>query len=113
MEVADDLFSWNAFTLNLYSAELDTIEPILNIDTDREGKRFEIPLTSLGHQPSGRARRIVRHGAELILREEPLILPEDALPIGERSRSSASLMLAPIRNRTKVIGILSVQEEGG
>ena len=29
----------------------------------------------------------------------------DSIPIGDVARPSASLMLAPIRNRTKVIGI--------
>ena len=36
-------------------------------------------------------------------------MPDDVVPIGETSRPSASLMLVPIRNRTKVIGILSIQ----
>jgi PAS domain S-box-containing protein len=107
--VADDLFKWDAFTLDLYSAELGRISPILNVDTDRNGQRFEIPVTGESREPSGMARRIVAQGAELILREEPVVMPEDVLPIGDTSRPSASLMLAPIRNRTKVIGILSIQ----
>src|ERR1035437_10313432 len=41
--------------------------------------------------------------------QEPVIMPEDVVPIGDTSRPSASLMLTPIRNRTKVIGILSIQ----
>ena len=36
-------------------------------------------------------------------------MPDDAIAIGDTSRPSASLMLAPIRNRTKVIGLLSIQ----
>ena len=36
-------------------------------------------------------------------------MPADVVPIGDTSRPSASLMLVPIRNRTKVIGILSIQ----
>jgi len=53
-------------------------------------------------------RRIIEHGAELILREEPVAMAGDSIPIGDVSRPSATLMLAPIRNRTKVIGILSI-----
>src|SRR5205823_6394666 len=83
--------------------------PILNVDTDREGARIEIPVAALGRGPSGMARKVAEQGAELILREEPLLFPDNAVPIGDTSRPSASLMLAPIRNRTKVIGILSVQ----
>ena len=55
------------------------------------------------------ARRIIEQGAELMLREEPLAMPADVVPMGDKSRPSASLMLVPIRNRTKVIGILSIQ----
>jgi len=55
------------------------------------------------------ARRVVTKGAELILREEPFVIPEDVSPIGDPARPSASLMLVPIRNRTQVIGLLSIQ----
>ena len=107
--VADDLFHWNTFTLDLYSSEHDLVYPILNVDTDREGARFEIPVTALGREPSQRARNVAEQGAKLILRDEPVSMPDNVVPIGDTSRPSASLMLAPIRNRTKVIGILSVQ----
>jgi PAS domain S-box-containing protein len=106
---AGDLFNWDAFTLDLYSDELDRIYPILTVDTDDEGRRFEIPLDALGEAPSPMARRIINQGAELILREEPIRMPSDTIPIGNTKRPSASLMLAPIRNGTKVIGILSIQ----
>jgi PAS domain S-box-containing protein len=107
--VADDLFSLDAFTLDLYVQETDQVNPILNVDTDRSGKRFDIPVTELARTPSQMARRIIERGAELILREEPVTLPGDSVPIGDTSRPSASLLLVPIRNRTKVIGILSIQ----
>jgi len=107
--VADELFSWDAFTLDLYSAEQERVYPILNVDTNLEGIKFEIPSPNRGREPSRMARRIVEGGAELILREPPLVMPDDVLPIGDTARPSASLMLAPVRNRTKVIGILSIQ----
>jgi two-component system, cell cycle sensor histidine kinase and response regulator CckA len=110
--VADDLFHWNAFTLDLYSSERDTIHPILNVDTNREAQRFEIPLAKQDRRPSPMARRVIERGAELILREEPLTVSNDSVLIGDTSRLSASLLLAPIRNRTKVIGILSIQSYG-
>ena len=107
--VADDLFRWDAFTLDLYSGEHQRIHPTLNVDTDRAGRRFEIPAGNESREPSGMARRVVERGAELLLREEPLVMPGDSIPIGDTSRPSASLMLAPIRSRTRVIGILSIQ----
>lgn len=107
-QIADDLFRWDVFTLDLYSAERDEIQPILNIDLI-DGKRTEMPRTALTLKPSGMARRIVRNGPELILREEPLRMPPDVNPLGDKSRPSASLMLVPIRNREVVIGLLSIQ----
>jgi PAS domain S-box-containing protein len=107
--VADELFDWDVFTLDLYSADEDRIYPVLTVDTDRSGQQFDIPVAGRVLEPSGRARRIIEHGAELILREEPITMPAEVVPIGDTSRPSASLMLVPFRNRTKVIGILSVQ----
>jgi PAS domain S-box-containing protein len=107
--VADDLFDWDAFTLDLYSAETRRVHPILNADKDAEGQRFDIPLSGQFHELSGMAKRVIEQGAELILREPPLVMPANVVPIGDATRPSASLMLVPIRNRTKVIGILSIQ----
>lgn len=108
-EIASELFRWDAFTLDLYSSEVDLVHPTLNMDTDRAGRRFNVPVNGKGQEPSGMARRIIKDGAELTLREEPLVMPADVVPMGDASRPSASLMLAPVRNRTKVIGILSIQ----
>src|ERR1051326_4689385 len=108
-DIASDLFRWDVFTLDLYSSEKDLVHPTLNIDTDRQGRRFQIATPLNPRQPSGRAKRIIQQGAELELREEPLVMPRDVIPIGDTSRPSASLMFTPIRNRTKVIGILSLQ----
>jgi PAS domain S-box-containing protein len=107
--VADDLFQWDAFTLDLYSAESGTVRPILNVDTDRAGARFSIAVAGHEGPPSGMARHVIEQGPQLILRTEPLSMPDDVIPIGDTSRPSASLMLTPIRDRTKVIGILSIQ----
>jgi len=107
--ITDDLFPSDAFTLDLYSEGEDLIYPILNMDTNREGARFYIPTDGKGRLPSGMARRVITQGAQLIIRQEPLVMGSDTIPIGDVSRPSASLILAPIRNRTKVIGVLSIQ----
>jgi len=106
--IAEDLFHWDAFALDLYDEGTDLVQPILNLDTNRSGKRITVEVGQ-GRKPSGRARRVIAHGAELILREEPIAMPADVVPFGDKSRPSASLMLVPMRNRTKVIGLLSIQ----
>ena len=107
--VADELFQWNTFTLDLYSTEQNLVYPILNIDTDPQGRRFQIPVTTQGRKPSEVAQKVASEGAELILEGEPAVVTNGESAIRDCSRASASLMVAPIRNRTKVIGILSVK----
>ena len=106
--IANNLFGWDVFTLDLYSAESDEICPLLNVDTVA-GRRLEIPSTNISRRPSGLARRIMEKGAELILKSEPLVLLPDATPVGDPAQPSASLMFVPIRNSKRVIGVLSIQ----
>lgn len=108
VEIAEELFGWDACTLNLYSPDEDKIYPVLSIDTIR-GQKLEIPRADIDKNPTTRTRRILSQGAELILRAEPLAITADGTGIGDKGRPSASLMFVPIRNRTRVIGILSIQ----
>jgi PAS domain S-box-containing protein len=55
------------------------------------------------------ARRIVESGAEMVLRTPHEPYSEDCWLMGDTTRPSLSLLFVPIRNRTKVIGILSIQ----
>ncbi len=106
--IADDLFGWDAFTLDLYSAAEDQIQTVLNVDTFAGGKQ-DVPSTTTDGVPSVVARRVIDNGAELILREEAAGMLDAAVAVGDKGRASASLMFVPIRNRTRVIGIMSVQ----
>src|SRR3984957_693494 len=108
VEVADDLFGWDACTLNLYSPDEDKIFPVLSVDTIR-GQRSDIPRAEIDRNPTTRTRRVLNQGSELVLREEPLAFDESGAAFGDKARPSASLMLVPIRNGTRVIGILSIQ----
>jgi PAS domain S-box-containing protein len=105
--VAEELFHWDAYALNLYHLEDQSMYPVLNVDTVN-GKRGEIMPTGAERMPSIRSLRILRNGAELILKEEPIVMSSDSAPFGDTSRPSASIMLVPVRNRTKDIGILSI-----
>ena len=105
---ADELFGWDACTLNLYSPSEDKIYPVLSIDTVK-GQKLDILRSEIDQSPTTRTRRVLTQGAELILREPPLAMTTDGVGIGDKSRPSASLMFVPIRNRTRVIGILSIQ----
>jgi PAS domain S-box-containing protein len=105
--VADELFGWDIFMLDLYSAETDDILPILDVDTIN-GKRVEFRPGTPTHKPSALARRVIEHGAQLIVRDSPQTMLPEAVPFGDTSRPSVTLMLAPIRNGPNVIGVLSI-----
>jgi PAS domain S-box-containing protein len=109
MSVTNELFTWDVFTLNLYFAEKDQLIPVLNMDTDRDGRRFEVPVDTMTPTPGGLTRRAIAGGSQFILRQDPPEMDPDIIPVGDKTRPSASLMIVPIRNRTKVIGVLSIQ----
>ena len=106
--VAEELFGLDGFSLDLYDGATDKMLPILNVDTIA-GRRTEVRVSSSVSQPSALARRIVARGRELILRDGVNGMLPEAVPFGDTTRPSASLMFAPVRNHTKVIGILSIQ----
>ena len=107
-DAADELFVADVFMLDVHDAEKGEARPILNVDTIN-GRRVVVETPGGTHRTSGLARRIMEKGSELILVENPVQPLPDALPFGDTSRPSASLMFATIRNREHVIGLLSVQ----
>ncbi|MDB6023724.1 MAG: Multi-sensor signal transduction histidine kinase, partial [Pedosphaera sp.] len=106
--ISDELFGWDAFTLDLYFGEEDKIRTVLNVDLIN-GERRDVPSTYIAFAPSAIARRVIEGGPELILRDEPAGMLPGAIPVGDVERPSASLMFVPIRNQTRVIGVMSVQ----
>ena len=100
VEVANELFGWDNCTLNLYSSEEDKIQPILSIDTV-QGEKVVQSQPENEQDEAKHTRRALSQGAELILNE--------ASAGGSLEQTPASQMYVPIRNRTRVIGILSIQ----
>jgi PAS domain S-box-containing protein len=107
-QTAADLSEWDCFDLNLYDADRDLILPMLNIDTI-DGQRTETTASVSEQKPTARSRRVIDHGPELQLREEPIQFDPDAIPFGDKTRPSASIMTVPIRHADRVIGLLSIQ----
>ena len=93
-EVADELFHWDDFALDLYSAEKDEVVSLLTITTI-DGKRVEIPGSPQPQNANAIVRRVVTRGAEVISAEET----------GEMAGTT---MVAPIRNGERVIGVLFI-----
>ncbi len=107
-DVAEELFGWDSFGLSLYSLENNRAEHILEMDTFNGQKTQTFP-TRPNSYISPLARRIMESGAKLILKEAPLTMLPDCVPIGNYSRPSASLMFVPVRDKAKTIGVLSIQ----
>jgi PAS domain S-box-containing protein len=107
-QTADDLFGWDSCDLNHYDADRDLVYQMLNIDII-DGRQTEVFGVISGRKPTARGRRTIDHGPELLLREEPIQFDADAIPYGDRSRPSASIMTVPIRHADRVIGLLSIQ----
>ncbi len=108
IDVADQVFGWDSCSLDLYMPGTQQVYSVLNKDIIN-GKRTDCPPGYLNGQPSPRIKRTAEQGAELTLREAPLVYPSDAVPSGDKSRPSASLLSVPIRDGARVVGVISIQ----
>lgn len=110
-KIASDLFGWDAFFFHLYWLERDQVIPVLTIDTVA-GQKQQIPHSAIDSVPSPMTHDVIRSGARLINRNPVAPVPAEAIPtqvIGDKTRRSASLIYAPIRHRTEVVGVVSIQ----
>jgi PAS domain S-box-containing protein len=106
-ESARELFGWDSCTVDLYDAERDVIHPMLKVDTI-DGRRVDV--SSPGEQkPTARTRRVLDHGPELLLREDPVQFDSDAIPFGDMRKASASIMTVPVLRAARIVGVLSIQ----
>jgi len=109
--VAHELLGWDACSFDLYSAEENRITPILNIDSVN-GRPAEVPPTYSGPEPSPIMQRVIKDGAQLVLRSGPSDSHMDYVLFGDRARLSTSLMCVPVRAGNKVVGFLSLHSYG-
>jgi len=99
-KVADELFTWDAFTLDMYVENEDQILSVLHVDT-MNGQKQELASAVADGTPDAKSRRTIDCGAELILCND--------VAAGGKRQSPVSLMKVPVRNQTRVIGIISIQ----
>jgi PAS domain S-box-containing protein len=105
--LADKLIGWDACSLQMYDSETDTVQTILAIDSI-DGKREDVTAAKR-RPPSILSRAVIDAGPKLTIRDQPLSFEKTAVPIGDTSRPSASIMTVPIRYGTNVLGVLSIQ----
>ena len=107
VNIADKFFGWDCCYLDIYSPEEDRLYPIINMDVI-DNRRQDVPLAVEDTTLSPFIRRVMKEGAKLILRDVPVFSSELA-PTGNRGKPSASLMFAPIRHDSHIVGIFSIQ----
>ena len=107
LNIADELFGWNAGYVHLYSAADDKLVPVLTIDLE-DGVRQTVSSATFTLDPSPLMREVMKEGARLINRAEGS--ETGALQhFGDKGRRSASMMYVPIHSSAEVIGLLSIQ----
>ena len=107
--VAQDVLGWDAYSLDLYVADSDTVRAVVSMDRVGDGEPVDVPHAYPSGPAGAMTRKVVAEGAQLILREAPGAGVEGLTPFGEVNRPSASLMFVPVRHGHRVAGILSIQ----
>jgi PAS domain S-box-containing protein len=108
VQIADELIGWEAATFNLTNEDGSRMVSQLNIDTV-DGLKRPCPPHYMNTPASPLARRTILEGAQLILRDPKLLPDIGGIPFGNVSRPSASLLFVPVRDGSRVLGVLSVQ----
>jgi two-component system, cell cycle sensor histidine kinase and response regulator CckA len=107
--VAQDVLGWDAYSLDLYFPESDTVQAVVSMDKLGNGEPVDVPHAYPSGPPGPMTRKVLAEGAQLILREVAGPTDEGLTPFGAVSRPSASLMFVPVRHGERVAGILSIQ----
>ncbi len=110
LQLADEMFGWDACHLNLYERERDRTLSIVNIDT-LDGVKQDFPPPPVSTPISAMSRRVLKEGAQLIFFDDEL-QSDFHVPrlVGFGSqRKSRSLMYVPIRKGDESFGVLSIQ----
>jgi two-component system cell cycle sensor histidine kinase/response regulator CckA len=107
VSVAKHLLGWDACSFALYSAAEDKLRYVLAMDT-LEGRRTPSDAPYDDSSPSPLARKTIVNGAQLILKEKLDQPTPGGNPFGVIGRPSASILFVPVRNASRVIGVLSI-----
>jgi PAS domain S-box-containing protein len=108
LEIASELFGWDAAYVHLYSHAQDQIIPILTQDSV-DGKRTPVQPETFTLEPSPLMRLVMKDGARLYDSNSSSSDFPSRVPFGDTSRRSASRMYVAIHAGTDVFGILSIQ----
>ncbi len=106
--IGDQLLGWDACICELYDETQDRLQHLLSLDTVK-GRRVEGEPLPPRSPPEEMPKRAIEKGGFLLLKDHPAEMTPGAVPFGDTSRPSASILFVPIRNGRSVIGVLSIQ----
>jgi PAS domain S-box-containing protein len=108
VQAAQDLVGWDSSSLDIFAPDQSQILTVLTMDSF-DGPPVDVPPAYEDGPPSPMALKVLREGAQLILRDDVASPRRDGLiPFGTH-RPSASLIFVPIRHGEHIAGILSIQ----
>ncbi len=107
-DTAQDLLGWDACFVRLSSLDQARMPYVFHMDTVG-GRRVEVPASSLSAPPGPMEERVMRDGAQIILRSSESEGAPGLVPFGNTGRRSASLLFVPLRPRGQHIGLFSIQ----
>jgi PAS domain S-box-containing protein len=109
LTAADELFGWDASTIDILDENEEETVRITAYDTVN-GERKEFPSAMGKNTTTPLFKKIIREGSQLILAgESELTLETELIPFGETSQKSASMMFVPIKKENQNIGFLTIQ----
>ena len=108
VQVAEDLIGWDAATFNLTNEDGTLLVSQLNIDTI-DGRKVRFPPFYNNSPASVLSRKTILAGPQLILRDPATATDPGGVRFGNTSQPSMSLMFVPVRDGSRVIGVLSIQ----
>ena len=107
VQTAGELLEYDACSVQIYSRQTDRMQHVLHQDTI-EGVRQKTAPHRNHAPPSELARRVLNEGGQLILKKNASEVTPGGSPFGDVRRLSASIILAPIRDGSQVIGMVSL-----
>ena len=107
LKAADKLLGWDCAYLYVYSPPEKRIYPVLLVDI-KNGRKMEFPSSYTPYKPTALVQRVLSNGAQLILRTKKDLSSHGMIPFGDTSRLSASIMIVPIRRKSRITGFLSI-----
>lgn len=109
VEVADELFGWEAAAVDLLAEETDVSYSLISVDTLDDDERYEVDTAYHVIAPDSMFRRTLDQGALLIETPVERDMQDSTLRTFGNPRLSESLMYVPIRMAGKNFGMLTIQ----